>query len=88
MLIWSSIKSNLPFYDFFVIYCNFSKILSKINKRKEEKPLPLQPHTTQGGYVNDFISPEEAGRTVLLSRDEKQIRPKVEGEKKDFFFLF
>ena len=38
--------------------------------------------------MNDFISPEEAERTVLLYRDEKQIQPKVEGEKKTFSFCF
>ena len=32
-------KLSFLFYDFYVIYCDFSKNLAKINKKKKVKPL-------------------------------------------------
>ena len=36
---WSLTKLNFPFYDFYVIYYNFSKNYPKQTKKKKEKPL-------------------------------------------------
>ena len=77
MLIWGSIKSNLPFYDFFVIYCNFSKILSKINKRKKEKPLPPHPQTVQGGCVDGFVSLRILNGRFCCSWRKSRFGPKL-----------
>jgi hypothetical protein len=62
---WSPIKLDFLFYNYFVIYYDFS---CKKHKRKEENPLPPQPLKEVCEW---FHESKETGRTVLLSREEK-----------------
>ena len=52
------------------------------------KPTVSSPSNRSRRLCKRFCESEEARRMVLLSREEKQIRPKVEGEKMTFSFYF
>ena len=65
----------------------FQRFNQNKNKRKIEKPLPPHPQTAQGGYVNGFVSMRRLDGRFYCPKRKKQIRPKIEGGKKKFFFL-
>jgi len=53
---WSPTKLNFPFYMFLWFTMIFQRFNQNKHKRKGEKPLPPQPKTAQGGFVNGFTS--------------------------------
>ena len=52
------------------------------------KPTVSSPSNRSRRLCKRFCESEEARRMILLSREEKQIRPKVEGDKRTFSFYF
>ena len=62
------------------------------SQNKNKKQLPPQPQATTASnrsrsLCEPFYKFEETGRAVSLSTKERQILPKVEGDKKNFFFF-
>ena len=64
----------------------FFKGLVKIKKEKKRRKTAATSSSNRSGRLCErFCECEEAERMVLLFREEKQNRLKVEGDKNDFF---
>jgi len=53
LLMWSPIKFDFLFYDFFLFTMIFQRFIQNKHKRKIGKPLGK---TTQGGHMSNFMS--------------------------------
>ena len=63
----------------------FQRFSQNKKEKKNRKTDAISPSNRSGRICKRFCEYEEAGRTILWFREEKQIRLKVEGVKKDFF---
>ena len=64
------------------------KDLVKIKNKRKGKTAAISPSNRSERLCEQFCESEEAGQMILLSMEEKHIRPKVEGGKNNFFSSF
>ena len=62
----------------------FQRSSQNKNKRKGEKPLPPQPQTAQGGYVNGFMSLRRLNGRFRCPERKKRFSLKLREAKKTF----
>ena len=61
------------------------KDLVKIKNKIKGKTAAISPSNRSERLCEQYCESEEAGQMILLSMEEKHIRPKVEGDKNNFF---
>jgi hypothetical protein len=72
----------------FLFIVIFQKFSQNKKEKKRKKIAATSPSNRSGRLCERFCESEESGRTILLSREEKQIQPKIKGGRKNFLLCF